>query len=358
MIWFQAQGFTQFQITLLLSVFFLSTTLAEIPTGLFSDRFGHHRAMACCGLFQAAGIIVLAFASHWGLATVGELLMGVGQAFYTGSKEAFLFNYLEEDRAAHLYQRDYARAKFFEFIGMAAGSLVGGSIYAFSPRAPFFLSAAAFLLAAVVALNLKTVAVQQAITGSWKNLLSGLSAVRHGSPQLQRLIAYYCGLFTFILIFIVTLVQPYLRGRGIPISLFGILFFLFQSASMAGSFLANRIPEQRVSARFFSALAILLGGSFVGLTLMRGIGSTLWIGGIYFVWGLFLPTTSHATNRLIPSAQRATILSSQDFLQSFLFVLLAPLAGLMTDQWGMTAPLLLLGLGSFAAVAFSRKFAR
>lgn len=152
-LWFQTQGFSQFEVTLLLSVYFLAMTLAEVPSGLFSDRFGHGRALILSGLFHVGGTLLLAFASRLDIAVGGELLLGIGQAFYTGSKEAWLFNTLEARSQSPFYQRDYAQAKFFEFIGMAVGSLVGGSLYPLWPRLPFLLTALFFLAATVAAFS-------------------------------------------------------------------------------------------------------------------------------------------------------------------------------------------------------------
>lgn len=352
-LWLRGQGFDQFQVTLLLSLFFLSTTLAEIPTGILSDRLGHRYAMSLCGLFQAAGVFLLAFASHLPLAIIGEVLMGIGQAFYTGSKEAYLFNTLQEDDSHDHYQRDYSQAKFFEFIGMALGSLIGGSLFAYWPRLPFFLSAAAFLLAALVALLLLREAPRvpsQEGRPTLDRLVMGLKEIRNGPPRLHRLIVYYCLLFSGVLVFIVTLIQPYLKEAGVPLPLFGAVFLFFQVSSMGGSLAARNLPEKWITPRFFALLAGAFSSSLVGLALVRHPTAFLLGSVIYFVWGIFLPTLSHAINKLIRSENRATVLSTQDFFQHSLFILIAPLLGLTTDRLGMTAALLGLSLLGLLAV--------
>lgn len=345
-LWFQEQGFSQFQITILLSTFFLSTTLAEVPTGIFSDRSGHRWAMALCGLFQAAGVFLLAFASQFSIAVLGEILMGIGQAFYTGSKEAFLFNALEEDRLHHLYQRDYAQAKFFEFIGMAVGSLVGGSVYVLWPRSPFFLSTVAFLTAAALALRLKDAAKKEGSPPpTLKHLLSGIEEIRAGGVTLKTLIAYYGLFFSSILIFIVTLIQPYLKEAGIPLSLFGVVFFFFQVASMGGSLVARRLPNEWLTGRFFALLSLGFAAVLLTLGFFRHPFSILPVSLAYLTWGIFLPTTSNAVNRLIRSERRATVLSAQDFLQNLIFVISAPLIGWAADIGGLSISLWILGAG-------------
>ena len=339
---FQGRGFTQFEISILLSCFFLSTTLSEVPTGIFSDRVGHKWAMALCGFCQALGVLFLGLSSQFLWVVVGEVLMGLGQAFYTGSKEAYLFNSLEVADAHTRYQKDYARAKLFEFIGMATAALIGGSIYAYSPRLPFFLATAAFLCAGLLAVSLREPPreVSEPLT-TLKHLSQGLQEIYRGAPTLKLLVTYFCATFTVILIFTVVLGQPTLRSAGMPLPYFGLVYLFFYSCSMGGSLLARRLSREGPNRFQFAAMAIALSAALAGLAVTRHplVLVALLIGVIYLAWGLFIPTTSGATNRLIHSRVRATVLSAQDLAQNLLFVIIAPLLGLAVDHGGLTAAL-------------------
>lgn len=343
-LWFQHHGFSNLQITLLLSTFFLSTTLAEVPTGIFSDRHGHKKAMILCNLLQAVGVFLLAYPETLLMAIAGEVLMGIGQAFYTGSKEAYLFNTLEADQVSERYQREYGQSKLFEFVGMGVASLIGGSVYSFSGKLPFFLTAAAFLLAASIGLLLTEKTIQKSqVPSNWNYLTGGLRELIHGTRNFKLLIAYYVSLFAAILLFIVILIQPYLKMSGVPLASFGLIFLLFQSASMGGSLTARSMGPRHVTKIFFFLLALNLALTLVGLTLFHHPLSFLLAGVVYAVWGIFLPTTSDAINRQIPSSERrATILATQDFLQHLLFVLIAPFLGWIMDHGGLSSALWLL----------------
>ncbi len=348
-LWFQSLQFSQFEITLLISVFYLAATLSEVPTGIFSDHFGHKWAMTLSSLCQAVGAFVLAFSQTFWIAILGELLMGLGQAFYTGSKEAYLFNILEKGEAGERYQRDYAQSKLFEFVGMAIGSLIGGSIYVYSPRLPFLLSSAVFLVAAAFALILREEPVEAKRSQiGWSSLASGFQVIRNGGGTLKALVLHFCILFTLILIFTVAISQPYLKGVGIPLGAFGLLYLFFHLSAMGGSLWAKRISTTSPGLFFIMALGILL--VFAGLALFHHPLSFLLAGCVYLIWGVFIPTTSDATNRLIASGERATVLSARDFLQNLFFVLLAPLVGWVTDLWGLGMSLGLLSLSAGAAV--------
>lgn len=352
-LWFLAQGFTQFQATVLLAVFFLSVTLSEIPTGLLSDRFGYRQAMILCNLFQAAGVFILAYASSMTLATLGEILMGIGQAYYTGSKEAFLFNFLEEDNDAHHYQKNFAHSKIFEFIGMGLGSLVGGSVYVLSGRLPFFLTAAAFLAAAWTAGLLKEPSRKDQPPQLTQGRFSrGFRLLLAGPRELKILSIYFALFFATGMVFLVTLVQPYLKMSGLPLAAFGIVFLLFHGSSIGGNFLAKLISENRLRGSFFAALAASFGVGLAALGLIHHPLSFLLVAFLYIGWGLFLPTSSHAINQKISSHSRGSALAAQDFMQHFFFVILAPMLGLAADSWGLNGALLLLSGVSLGGAVF------
>ncbi|MBI2082039.1 MAG: MFS transporter [Deltaproteobacteria bacterium] len=349
-LWFQAHGFTQLQVTILISIFFLSVTIAEIPSGLFSDHFGHKWAMMFCGLFQSIGVIFLAFPFHIGMAVVGEIFMGIGQAFYTGSKEAYLFNFLENRAVSDRYQVDYAQGKFFEFVGMGIASLIGGSVYIFSGRLPFFLSAIAFLVAAIVAITLhEPPKTRKTASAGAESFLMGVREIRSGSKNLRTMVGYYSLLFTTILVFIVTLIQPYLKEVGVPLAYFGLVFLFFQMASMGGSQLARHLPNRFLKRGNFFLLAFFFTLTLSALALIHHPFSFLLASLVYFIWGLFLPMTSQAVNQLISSERRATVLSTQDFLQHLLFVVIAPVLGWITDSWGL--PMTLWALGGLTTLS-------
>ncbi|MBI2500555.1 MAG: MFS transporter, partial [Deltaproteobacteria bacterium] len=211
-IWFRDQGFSQFQVTLIMGSFFLSATVAEIPSGIFSDKYGYRWALFITGILEAIGMVLIANADHFITALIGEVLNGIGYAFYTGSKESYLFHFLTITREDGTYQKRFARAKLFEFIGMAAGGLVGGSIYIYWKELPFYLSAISFVASSLLIFYLPTVrqGASDSIS-SLNHLRQGIEHIRTGDQDLKTILAFYCVYLSSMLIFLVTLNQPYLR---------------------------------------------------------------------------------------------------------------------------------------------------
>lgn len=349
-LWFFKQGFTQTDVMRLLSIYFVSALAAEIPTGLFADRCGRKWALVAGSCVEALGAAALAFATTWPIAALAEALLGCGQAFHTGAKEALLYDHLKDRGIALHYQSAYAHAKFFEFVAMSVGALCGAPLYLHDGRWPFWATAAIFALGGCIALRLREPPRNRAaVKYHWRDLRTGWREVRDGPPAVRGLIGYYAWFFSLVLIFVVTLSQPYLVWIGVPLSLFGVAYLYFNTLAMAGTVLAHRLTDRAMGRRFFLSLGAWFAGVLFLLAGWRASWAVLAVGGIYFGWGLLLPTISAAVNRLVGSERRATVLSIQDFFQSGVFVATAMVAGYVADAYGL--PWTLVGLAAISIVA-------
>ncbi|MBI4366048.1 MAG: MFS transporter [Deltaproteobacteria bacterium] len=343
-LWFLAHGLTQLQVMLLLSIYFVTATCAEIPSGLFADRYGRKWALVVGSLAQAAGAACLAGAGAWALLVAGELCLGLGQAFQTGIKEAFLYDHCKAHGHAEEYQSRYGESKFFEFAAMSVGAVCGVPLYGAGGPWPFVATAAIFLAGGGLAALLRE-PLRGECLGRPHPLREGWREVRHGDPALRRRIGYYAWFLSLVLIVTMSLGQPYLRWTGFPLILFGWGYLFFHLFAMAGTIWARRVTPA-MADRFFLALGGGLAGVLLVLAFWRHPTAFWILGLVYFGWGLLLPTISAAINPLVDSPRRATILSIQDFAQSAVFVVIAALAGYAADRWGIPSALIGLGMAS------------
>lgn len=350
-LWFLRQGLTQFQVMALVSVYFVSALVAEIPAGLFADRCGRKWALCVGSIAQSLGACCLATTGAWWLYAVGELCLGMGNAFHTGAKEALLFDHLKERGAPDAYQRVYGEAKFFEFAGMSVGALSGTLLYVYGGWWPFVASAGVFALGAVVAAMMREPAPSRALARHWRqDIRDGWCEVRQGAPTLRCLIGYYVWFFSLVLIVTVTLSQPYLTWIGFPLRLFGWAYLFFNLLAMAGTVWAERLGGHAPSMRFFGWLGAGFALIVAILALWHRPFAFLVLGGIYLGWGLLLPTVSYGVNRLVDSPHRATVLAIQDFAQGGVFVVTALVMGAVTDHCGLPATLATLAAISSMAI--------
>ncbi|MBI4239066.1 MAG: MFS transporter [Deltaproteobacteria bacterium] len=348
-VWLLRQGLTQTDVMLLISLYIGSALLAELPTGLFADRFGRKWALFAGSGLQVLGALCLVPAHAFAWYALGECLLGVGYAFKTGATEALLYDHLKERNATADYQRRYANAKFFEFAAMSVGAVVGAPLYIAFPQGPFYGTAMLFLAAALTALTIPeppstTVALRL------RTLLAGWREIRVGVPALRALIGYYGWFFSLVLIVTTTLSQPYLRTLGVPLSAFGWVFLGCNMLAMGGTLAANRWGSHLLGHHFFLQLGLGCIAICLGLAIGRTTGAIVILALIYAAWGLLLPTVSAAVNRLVASERRATVLSIQDFLQNGIFIPAALGVGWLVDHRGFPTTFFVLAVVSAAVL--------
>ncbi len=120
-------GLTLGEVSLLNAFFWLTAVLAELPTGMLAD--GKSRAWSLkmgCAFLTFGGIAYL-FAQGFWSAVIGECLVGVGMAFFSGAEQAWVTD------ALHREGRDHERRQVFATAGMIRGlvMVIGGVIGSF-----------------------------------------------------------------------------------------------------------------------------------------------------------------------------------------------------------------------------------
>jgi MFS family permease len=142
-----------------------------------------------------------------------------------------------------------------------------------------------------------------------------------------------------VAIYVFYALQPYLLdlyGDPHAYQIAGVVAAIVAGAQILGGLAAARI--RGLFARRTSALLATAGGSVVTLALIPAVASFWGVLGLIVVWGLLfaatMPIRQAYMNGLIPSRQRATILSFDSMMSSGGGVWAQPVLGRAADVWG------------------------
>ncbi len=125
----------------LLAIAKVSSSLFEVPTGVFSDKVGRRVTLLAGQLASVACIASYAAGSSFPVLALGALLEGLSFALFSGNQEAFLYDTLRDEKSEKAYAEYQGRlSSMFQF-ALAASALTAALMLLWLPfRALFWLS--------------------------------------------------------------------------------------------------------------------------------------------------------------------------------------------------------------------------
>jgi MFS family permease len=340
--------------------------LFEVPTGVVADTIGR-RASYLLGTVTLALSTVLYVllwqveAPFWAWA-ISSALLGLGFTFFSGAVEAWLVDALTATGFTGELETVFGRGQIVTGVAMLTGSAAGGLVAQHAGLgAPFVLRAAILILMFVLAFRLMHdigFAPEKGGRPTTEMRKIAANSIEYGwrVPAVKWLMVEV--LFTGgVGIYAFYALQPYLLelyGDPDAYQVAGLVAAIVAGAQIAGGVAAPRI--RRLFRRRTSALIATAGLSAVALG-MIGLVDSFWpVIGLIVVWALLFaastPIRQAYINGLIPSRQRATILSFDSMMSSSGGVWTQPLLGRAADVWGY-GPSYLIGAGiSTMAIPF------
>jgi MFS family permease len=337
--------------------------LFEVPTGIVADTVGR-RASYLLGTLTLAGSTLLYVllwridGPFWAWAIV-SMLIGLGFTFFSGAVDAWLVDALQATGFHGNLESVFGRGQVVSGAAMLTGSVAGGYIaQVTSLGVPFVLRAVVLGVMFVVAfafmrdIGFTPTQGEGFVRGVRR--ISGASIEYGWRVPAVKWIMLASPFTAGVGIYAFYALQPYLlqlRGNPSAYGIAGLVAAIVAGAQIVGGFAAPWI--RRLFRRRTSALFAATAASAVTLALI-GVADRFWaVVGLIVVWGLLFaasaPIHSAYLNGLIPSQQRATILSFDSMIGSSGGVVVQPVLGRAADVWGYAGSYVLgAGISAFA----------
>jgi MFS family permease len=322
--------------------------LFEVPTGIVADTIGR-RVSYLLGTVTLAGSTLLYVllwqieAPFWQWAVV-SLLIGLGFTFFSGAVEAWLVDALTATGFTGELETVFGRGQIVTGVAMLTGSAAGGFLaQQVSLGFPFVLRGAILLVMFVAAFRLmhdvgftpeksgRPIAEMRKIASDSIDYGWRVPAVKW--LMVEALFIGGVGIYGFYAL------QPYLLelyGDPEAYQIAGLSAAIVAGAQIVGGMVAPWI--RRLFRRRTSALITTAAITVLALGLM-GVVQSFWpVIGLTVVWALMfaatMPIRQTYINGMIPSRQRATILSFDSLMSSAGGVWAQPVLGRSADAWG------------------------
>jgi MFS family permease len=325
--------------------FTVGQVIFEIPTGVVADTVGRRTSylLGTVTLFLSTAFYLVLWQQHgsfW-LWAVSSILLGLGFTFFSGATEAWLVDGLKHAKYEGALENIFAKGQIVSGGARLVGTVGGGIVAQFTNLGvPYILRVAllavTFLVAFIAMHDIgftprKRISVSSEVQNILKN------SVRHGlgNPPVRwvMLAAPFTagvGFYGFYAM------QPYLLelyGHSSSYAIAGLAAAIVATTQIIGGLTA---PYIRGLFRLRTS-ALLFGIGISALTLIGiGVVSNFWVAlGLLSIWGAVsaasIPIRQAYLNSLIPSEQRATVLSSDNLLASAGGVVIQPGLGKVAD---------------------------
>ena len=353
------------------AAFTAGMVLFEIPTGVVADARGRRTSF-----IMGAATLLITTAAYLGLWAVQahiiwwilvSALIGLGFTFFSGATEAWLVDALEATGFEGAVETVFGKGQAIAGAATLAGTIAGGFLGAISLGIPYALRS--FLLLAVIAaawrwmhdIGYEPDRVHK-VSEQARSILR--ASLQHGlrNPPV-RMFLFAAPFSAGIGIWVFYAFQPYLLelfGDPDATYLAGIAAALFAISQMIGGSsvgLARRLFRSRTSVVMTMVALGSLAMVGVGLSELFEIPVGFWVAiGLLavtsLVFALAMPMQQAYLNAVIPSKQRATVLSFVSLSGSAGGVVSQPALGRVADVWSLGTGYVVAGIAYALQIPF------
>jgi MFS family permease len=331
--------------------FTVGQVLFEVPTGVVADTRGRRFSflLGAATLLFATLLYLVMWQVRAGLLgwAIASILLGLGFTFFSGATEAWLVDALKATGFRGTLESVFARAQIVTGAAMLTGSVLGGFIaQATNLGVPYLIRAGLLGLTFLIALRFMhdigfTPSHRQSVGAEVRAVLRGSIDGGLRNPPVRWLML--AAPFTFgVGIYAFYAFQPYLLqlyGDPTAYGVAGLAAAAIAGAQIVGGLSVPRV--RRLFKRRTDAL-IVAGIATVALLALVGLTSSFWFALLLIVaWSLIFaiesPLRQAFINGVIPSEQRATVLSFDNMMGSAGGVIAQPALGHVADVNGYGA---------------------
>lgn len=343
-------GMNLMQIGLLEGIYHATSIVCEIPSGELADLVGRKKSMILGRICITISCIIMLFTRNFWWFAFSFLLQALGNNFNSGSEEALVYDSMiclgEEEN----YIRINGRINTVIEVSQAIATVVGGVMAEYSYFVCYAACTVISLLAFVPVVLMKEPPVLK--TPEEKERLTARQLVaRHfqtsfgilaSDLRILKIVTYFSVIFAaHTLLFFYS--QQYYYDMGYNKIQISIIMLLAGIVSCFGAIASEKLYRR------FEKKVLAFSAAVVALTLVfYSVGKPLLSIGMFIAANFFnavlYPVESETLNSIIPSEQRATLISVNSMFFSIVMIVTFPVAGALADAWSLAAVLGVLGL--------------
>ncbi|WP_069649018.1 MFS transporter [Caloranaerobacter ferrireducens] len=343
MLYLASKGMSLTQLGLLETIFHITSFTMEVPTGAVADIFGRKISRILGRVFSLISVILLLVSNSFILFAISFIFTALSYNLESGAGDALIYDSLKEIGEEESYMRLNGNKEVFFQLASIISFLVGGYLATKSYNIAFILTIIIGGITILQSFTFKEPSIGKIKEEKDNLFISQLKdsiTVIKNRPKIAFLIVFTEIISTFGTCIFFYL-QNYLKADGYNEAKIG---FIYAISSVAVALVATQVHkiERKIKERGILLITPLLTVvSIWGIALskyhyMFFILLMVTQGMLYVAMGDYI-------NKMIPSENRATILSFSSMVFSFFMITIFPLIGYIGDTYSLSTAFRYLG---------------
>ncbi len=350
------RGMSLLEIGLLEGIFHVTGMICEVPSGAVADLFGRKKTVVAGRLLLTLSCVIMLLSGSFLGFALGFIVQALSYNLNSGSEEALVYDSMKLCGREGDFIKVSGRLNVLMELAQAIATVTGGILAEYSYTwcyAACIVIAVLGLVPAVLMVEPPVVASgseQEGEKGGFGNRLcqhfqSSINVLR-SNKSIRNIVVYYSITFAaYTLLFFYS--QQYYSDMGLNKVKISVIMLLAGGVSCLGALCSERLYARwREKCAGYGAAVIALCIAAFGVNkLTVAIGALLLAS---FFNSVLYPIQSNSLNKLIPSEQRATLISVNSMAFSMAMIFMFPAVGALADCFGLAK--IFLGLGCVLGV--------
>lgn len=323
------RGFSLLQIGVLESIFHIVSFIFEIPSGVVADVFGRRKTLVLSQLVSLISCLFMMLSRDFVTVAVAIGLSALSYNLASGTREALAYDSLKQVGDEEKYNNFASVEMMLYRITNSTATLLAGVALWLGYKKAYAFDAVFNFAALIIALSLVeaeyTASTQIRMYDQLKEVVAESIKFLKENKRVRLIIvanSFVGAVSTLVLFFL----QAKLPQAGLRDLLLGPALFVMGMGAALGSKMVTYFPKSKYrSLLIFSAIGVVIsfGVCFSGIPALMIVGG--FIGA--FADDFLEVRTDVILNEIIPSAQRATLVSVSSFMFSVVMIVLSTLMG-------------------------------
>ncbi len=340
------KGFSIFEVGIFEAIFHISSMAMEIPTGILGDLLGRKFSRILGIISYLIYVIIIIYSNNVLSMVLAFIFCGTSYALESGSGEALIYDSLKMTNDEEKYVKINGYREIIFQVTSSIALVVGGYIALVSYNLNFWIVFIAFVTALIPISLMKETLIKRSVKdvniGNLVNehfVISSKLVFRDKNLLFLIIIGALMAAPVTSLFFYF---QIHLIELNYSIFVIGILLAVHSVFGAVGGYFADKLERKFKEKLILYVVPIFIVISFWLIQIDLLVFLPFILLGLFD--SVFYIVLSDYINRIVPSEQRATVLSFNSFAFSIIMILVFPLLGMVGDIVNLKFSFLILAI--------------